>query len=304
MKQALAIGRLVALAGLMTAMAVVTPIQAYFIRPILKNKTAVPGLFYRSLALIFGIDVRMSPQSAPITDKQNVAVANHMSIGDFVALGVKLDTIFAGKGDVLEMPGIAQMARSANYIGLKRASKKDSPEVYEKNLLKGRSKVISELEDGNNVTYFPEGTTTDGKNVALFRSGLMKIFYDAAALGRNGESVKLTRDVVVQPIAIRVFSVDGKNAVGNDDLRNVYSQPKAKGLLDFAWNFAMSRRTVLELTVFEPLDPKNFANAEDLANEAARKIASVVNPEQVGFQKARIPGMDDSKKDQVAPTPK
>lgn len=300
MKQALAIGRLVALAGLMIAMAVVTPVQAYFIRPVLKNKTAVPGLFYRSLGLIFGIDVRMSPQSAPLTDKQNIAVANHMSIGDFVALGVKLNTIFAGKGDVLEMPGIAQMARSANYIGLKRASKKDSPEVYEKNLLKARSKIIAELDDGNNIAYFPEGTTTDGKEVALFRAGLMKIFYGAAALGKNGEDVKLDREVVVQPIAIRVYSVNGQNAAGSDDLRNRYSQPHAKGLLDFAWNFAKARKTVLELTAFEPLNPKDFTNADDLANEAARKIASVVNPEQTEFKKARIPGMDDSKK---APSP-
>lgn len=301
MKQILGIGRLVALAGLMTAMAVITPVQAYFIRPVLKNKTAVPGFFYKSLSAIFGIDVRMSPQSAPIEKaRQHIAIANHMSIGDFVALGVKLNAIFAGKGDVLEMPGIAQMARSANYIGLKRASKKDAPEVYEKNLLKARSKIIAELEDGNNIAYFPEGTTTDGKNVALFRAGLMKIFYGAAALGRNGEDVKLARDVVVQPIAIRVLEIDGRNAVGNDDLRNRYSQPQAKGLLQFAWNMATTRRTVLELTAFEPLDPKDFTNADDLANEAARKIASVVNPSQTEFAKARIPGMDDSKK---APTP-
>jgi 1-acyl-sn-glycerol-3-phosphate acyltransferase len=302
MKYLMATGRIVAAAGLMLAMAVVTPIQSLVIKPVFKNTTAVPRLFYKTLGAIFGINVKLHQDSAPIDiQRQKIAVANHMSIFDFVALGVKQDVVFAGKGDVLEWPGIAQMARSANYIGLKRASKKDAPEVYQKNLLKARSKLISELHNGNDLAYFPEGTTTDGKEVALFRAGLMKIFFNEAALGRNGEAVKLERDVVVQPIAIRVAAVNGKPvAAGDDGMRNSYSLPKA-GMLGFFWKRALTRSTTLELKVFDPLDPKDFTSAEDLANEAQRLVRSFAAPNQTVVKKAVIPGMDESKKKQPEP---
>lgn len=281
---------------------VITPVQALVIKPVFKNTTAVPRLFYNTLGAIFGINVRMAKGSAPLDiAQQKVVVANHMSIFDFVALGVKQNVVFAGKGDVLEWPGISQMARSANYIGLKRASKKDAPEVYQKNLLKARSKLIAELHGDNDLAYFPEGTTTDGKEVALFRAGLMKIFFNEAALGKNGEAVKLERDVVVQPIGIRVAAVNGKAvADGDDAARNSYSLPKA-GFLKFFWERAKTRSTTLELKVFDPLNPKDFANAEDLANEAQRLVRSFVAPHQTTVKKAVIPGMDESKQQVPAP---
>lgn len=153
-----------ALAGLVVAMGVLTPLQALVIGPVFKNHSVIPDFFYTGLCKIFGIKVRFSAASAPIeTSRQTWTVANHLSLADFAVLGSKLKGTFAGKGDVLEWPLIAQMAHAMRYIGLKRASKKDAPELYQKNLLKSRSKIISEFNAGGNVIMFPEGTTTDGR---------------------------------------------------------------------------------------------------------------------------------------------
>jgi 1-acyl-sn-glycerol-3-phosphate acyltransferase len=296
MKHIMATGRLVATAGLLAAMAVLTPLQAAVIGPVFKNYKTIPDFFYNSLCRIFGLKVRFNAASAPIEDKrQSWTVANHMSIADFAVLGSQLKGTFAGKGDILEWPGIAQMARAVRYIGLKRASKKDAPELYQKNMLKARSKIISEFNDGRNVIMFPEGTTTDGKEVALFRAGLIKLLFGGEALGKNGEAVKIDREVVVQPVAIHVVEVNGKNAVGNDDLRNSYSLQN-EGMLSFVWKRAQVRRTVIELTAFKPLEAKDFESAEDMINEAHRLVRSVVAPQQTVVAKAFIPGMDDGLK--------
>ena len=293
MKHLLAAGRLAGLAGLIVTMAVLTPVQALVAGPVFKNYTAIPDFFYSGLCRIFGIKVRFSAASAPIeTARQSWVVANHMSLADFAVLGSKLQGTFAGKGDVLEWPGIAQMARAMRYIGLKRASKKDAPEPYQKNLLKSRSKIISEFNAGGTVIMFPEGTTTPGKEVALFRAGLIKLLYGEAATGKKGEPVRLERDVCVQPVALQVVAVNGQNAIGNDELRNSYSLPKA-GMLTFLWKRAMTSGTIIELTAFKPLEPKDFNSAEDLINEAHRLVRGVAAPEQKGAAKAVIPGMDE-----------
>lgn len=289
-----AAGRITALGGLLLTMAILTPLQAGIIGPIFKNYKTVPDLFYRGLCRIFGLRVRFNAASAPLErQRQSWTVANHMSLADFAVLGSQLNGIFAGKGDILEWPGIAQMARAVRYIGLKRASKKDAPELYQKNLLQARSKIISAFNDNNNVIMFPEGTTTPGHEVALFRAGLIKLLFGDAGLGRNGEAVKINRPVVVQPIAIHVVEVNGRNAIGNDELRNSYSLPEA-GMLSFIWKRATTRDTVIELTAFAPLDPKDFNSAEDLINKAHELVRNVVAPHQKAVAKAIIPGMDIS----------
>lgn len=296
MKNLMAISRLGATFGILAAMAVLTPLQVLVLGPVFKNDRLIPDLFYRSLCAIYGLKVRFSAASAPpATGTQSWVVANHMSIADFAVLGSKINGTFAGKGDVLEWPVISQMARAVRYIGLKRASKKDAPEIYQQNMLKARSKIISEFNAGRNVIMFPEGTTTDGKEVALFRAGLIKLLFGADALGRAGGNVRLEKTVLVQPVAIHVVNVNGSDATGRDDLRNSYSLQDAPSTLSFAWKRAQTRSTTIELTAFPALNPKDFESAEDLINEAHRLVASVVAPHQKKAAKAAIPGMDAPK---------
>jgi hypothetical protein len=106
---------------------------------------------------------------------------------------------------------------------------------------------------------------------------------------------------VIQPIAIRIKSVSGQDATGNDELRNLYSMYYDDNTLRRIWRRLMIRDIVVELTAFEPLEPKNFADAKALINDAALKVAGVVNPGQTTFEKAVIPGQE--KKAAPAATP-
>lgn len=145
---------------------------------------------------------------------------------------------------------------------------------------------------------FPEGTTDDSKEVRLFRAALPKLLYggeEGEAVDSKGRPVELQKDVVMQPVAIRVKAVDGQKAgpnlseAENDEIRHLYSNPPAElGFLGKMWK-RLQMDTTLEVTVFPPLDPKAYDDAEELLTQAALNVASAVNPGQTEFKKARIP---------------
>jgi 1-acyl-sn-glycerol-3-phosphate acyltransferase len=270
--------------------------------PVTKNYSTIPTLLYKSLKNLFGIKVEFNKNSAPLeTKKPTWFVANHMSIADFMVLGSTLKGTFAGKGDVLLWPGIAQMARAVKYIGIRRVSK-DHPEfeTFHKQTI---GKIMTNFNKGYNTIMFPEGTTTNGKEVALFRAGLISMLYENEGLDKKGNIVKLDEEVVVQPVAIRVKEVEGKNAIGNDDLRNLYSRYDENNTIKRIWNRLGTKDMTIELTAFEPLHPSDFKDQFELINHAGAQIRALVAPEQKEVKPAIIPGVDKNKGDNNTPKP-
>jgi hypothetical protein len=101
---------------------------------------------------------------------------------------------------------------------------------------------------------------------------------------------------VFQPIAIKVKEVEGKDATNSDALREDYAQYYENRTLTRIWKRLKLKEIKVELTAFEPLRPADFKDAKELANKAATEIVSVVNPGQVGFEKAVIPGQKTAEK--------
>jgi 1-acyl-sn-glycerol-3-phosphate acyltransferase len=259
-----------------------TALQGFVVGPLTGNYTAIPNFLYNGLRKILGFKVEFNKASAPLAkDKSVWFVANHMSIADFVVLGSTLPGTFAGKGDILKWPMVASMARAVKYIGLRRSADFNP---------QSRAKIIRNFNAGFNTIMFPEGTTTDGRQVALFRAGLITLLYGEKGLDKNGREVALQKDVVLQPVAIRVTRVNGVDAIGNDDLRNQYSMFYKNNTLTRIWKRLKIREITLDLTAFPPMDPKDYSDAKALINKAALDIASVVNPGQTVFEKAVIPG--------------
>lgn len=269
-----------------------TALQGFVVGPLTGNYTAIPNALYNGMKHLFGYKVEFNKASAPVVkDKQAWFVANHISIADFITLGSTLPGTFAGKGDILKWPAVAQMARAVKYIGLRR-SKEFNPQ--------SRAKIIKNFNAGENTIMFPEATTTPGKDVKLFHAGLLTLLFGDKGVDKNGLEVKLEKPVVVQPIAILVKEVNGVNAVGNDELREKYAMFYEDRTLRRIWKRLQIKEIKIELTAFEPLNPADFKDAKDLANKAALDVASVINPGQTTFEKAVIPG---AKPKTPAPTP-
>lgn len=263
-------------------------LQGFVVGPLTGNYTVLPGLFYKSLRHLFGFRIEFNAASAPLEkDRPTWFVANHMSIADFIVLGSTVKGTFAGKGDVLKWPLVASMARAVNYIGLRRSAEYNH---------QSRAKIIRNFNEGHNVIMFPEGTTTDGSRVALFRAGLISLAFGEKGVDKEGREVSLEKSVVIQPIAVRIKAVEGKDAAGVDDLRNLYSMYDDNKTLRRIWRRMTIRDITIELTAFPPLEPANHKDAKELINAAALQIASVVNPGQTEFEKAKIPGKEEPAK--------
>ena len=255
-------------------------LQAFVVRPLTGNQSFIPNLIYNASAKLIGLKIKFNAASAPVEKQQTWYVANHISNADFLALGAKLDGTFAGKGDILKWPVVAQMARAIKYIGLRRSSEYNA---------ESRAKLVKNFNDGQNAIMFPEGTTSDGSKVHLFRAALPGLLYGDPAVDKNKQEVKLDKDVVVQPVAIKIKSVNGKDPAGDAKLRELYCMYHEENMLTRIWKRMQVREITVELTAMTPLKPQEFKDAKELMNKAALEIATVVNPGQTTFTKAEIP---------------
>ncbi|MBI3441837.1 MAG: 1-acyl-sn-glycerol-3-phosphate acyltransferase [Proteobacteria bacterium] len=261
--------------------------QGMIVGPLTGDYNTIPTVINKMLRKLFGYKVEFNAASAPLVkDKRVWFVANHMSIADFIVTGSTLDGSFVGKGDILKWPVIAQLVRSAKFIGVRRKSEFND---------ESRGKIVQNFNAGFNTIMFPEGTTSDGQKVYLFHAALLSLLYGDTATDKKKRNITLKEKVLVQPVAIRVKSVNGQDATGNDDLRNLYSMYTENNSLHRIWKRMQIREITLELIAFPALDPADFGNAKDLVNKAALDIASVVNPGQTIFEKKAIPSSNPMK---------
>jgi 1-acyl-sn-glycerol-3-phosphate acyltransferase len=251
-----------------------------------EDMNQVSKKFYNDLADLLGIKIVFNAASAPFEEKYpTLFVGNHGSIADFIVFGSALKGTFAGK----ELPLPARLLKGANYIGIPRVNK-DHPD-FKKNVLKTLGRILQNLNHKINTIFFPEGTTTDGSIVALFRAALFKGFYKEKGLDKDGNDVGLETEARVQPIAIKVLDVEGKNVDMRPELRHYYSHYTTDNALKRIWTRLATESITIELTVFPSMNPADYKSAEDLANTASRLIRQVVAPNQTVVEKAKIPGV-------------
>ena len=92
-------------------------------------------------------------------------VSNHLSYVDILVLAACTDAYFIAKLEIRGWPLFGILARSVGTIFVDRDSRRDVVRV---------NRVVEEvLGDGYGVVLFPEGTSTQGYEVARFHSSLL-----------------------------------------------------------------------------------------------------------------------------------
>ena len=263
----------------------------------LKKNSVIPDLIYNTLRVLMGYKIEFNSAAAPLTkDKQTWYVAKHWSIDDFIVLGSSVKGTFAGKGDILKWPLVAQLARAVKYIGLRR-SREFNPQSI--------AKLNNNFNEGNNAIMFPEATTTKPDKVYLFHAGLITLLFGEKGVDKKGNEVKLAQGVLVQALAVDVVEVEGSDKLGKIAMRDLYCMHEITSDFKRAWERMKIGSMKIVITPMPPLDPKDYiegkdlstpegrsAAAKDLINTAALQVANVLNPGQTTFEKAPIPGME------------
>ena len=154
-------------------------------------------IWSRQLLDILNIGIRTEGQRPTRGEGGCLIVANHVSWLDIFVLNTIYPSRFVAKAEVRDWPLIGWLCKRSNNIFIERALR---PKSIHQDAASINQQVSLLLEQGVCVGLFPEGTTTDGKQVMHFHSALIQPAIDAGAM--------------LCPIALRYLDEDGEQSGG------------------------------------------------------------------------------------------
>jgi 1-acyl-sn-glycerol-3-phosphate acyltransferase len=191
------------------------------------------------------VTVSLAPGSAPVLPCSMV-VANHVSWLDIFVVHSLYPSHFVAKAEIRSWPLAGWLAEKAGTVFISRGNRRDLRHIF-----KG---LVSSLERGERVAFFPEGTTAAQGNLLPFHANLFEAAIDAK--------------VPVQPFALTYEDVGGG------------SHPSVDFIGDTS--FAESIMLILngppvkaKLAILAPLEAAG-AHRRDLAEAAHKAVASVL----------------------------
>ncbi|WAB99030.1 MULTISPECIES: lysophospholipid acyltransferase family protein [Pseudomonas] len=167
-------------------------------------------LFMKRLVAALPFDVQVIGE---LPKRPMLWVSNHVSWTDIPLLGMLLPLSFLSKAEVRHWPVAGWLAEKAGTLFIRRGGG-DSQRL--------REQISAQLGDARPLLIFPEGTTTDGRQVRTFHGRLL-----AGAIDQG---------VAVQPVALAYLRNGEADLVapfiGNDDLvahlLRLFAEPRGK----------------------------------------------------------------------------
>ncbi len=123
-------------------------------------------------------------------DHGGALVVNHTSWQDIFTLGAAARISFVAKAEVRHWPVIGFLARITGTIFIERR---------QSHAKRHQLALLERLKRGDQLCFFPEGTSTDGLRVIKFRSTLFSVFH----------TPEMIAHVWVQPATVTYFPQDG-----------------------------------------------------------------------------------------------
>ena len=151
------------------------------------RRRALVGWWAAKLLRIVGISARVEGEPPAALEVGAMIAANHVSWLDIFALQSVRPTRFVAKSEVRDWPIAGWIAERSGTLFIRREVKRDVGRINEI--------VQRALEGGDCVGIFPEGTTTEGDELARFHTSL---FAPACANAAH-----------VHPCAVRYEHADG-----------------------------------------------------------------------------------------------
>lgn len=211
----------------------------------------IPHLWQSFICKVFGLKVLV--EGAPVRDRQMLYVCNHVSYLDIPVIGSVLKASFIAKKEVAGWPVFGLLSKLQQTAFISR-SRNDAQR--EKNAL------FNMLGEGKSLILFPEGTSTDGRDVAPFKSSLFSMTLDDSRPG-----------ILIQPITLKIEQVDGQPA-SIQAARDRYAWYGDMTMPPHLKDFSAARSAVIRLVFHDPVDPRSFADRKMLADYCRTKVRS------------------------------
>lgn len=120
---------------------------------------------------LWGIHLRVLGQ--PVAQGPALIVANHISWLDILVMHAARHCRFVSKSDIRSWPLVGMLATGAGTLYIERSRRKDA--------LRMVKDMADAMSAGDVVAVFPEGTTSDGRELLPFHANLIQAAIQAGA---------------------------------------------------------------------------------------------------------------------------
>jgi 1-acyl-sn-glycerol-3-phosphate acyltransferase len=160
-------------------------------------------------------------------------IANHISWLDIYALMTVTSLRFIAKSDIRKWPVFGYLAANANVLFIDREKRHDAAKIVKI--------AIESLNNGDQLCFFPEGTTTDGTQMLNFRGSLIQAPIDTQSN--------------IQPVAIFYPNDDG-----SANLNMAYIGDMT--MIESIFTILKQRQSRVELYFFEEINILSLSKEE------------------------------------------
>lgn len=210
------------------------------------HRNRLKACWSRRLLGIMGIELRVVG-SVP---DGGLLVANHISWLDIFVISAARPTAFVAKAEIGKWPLLGWLAGKVDTLFIVRGSRHHAQHIAHE--------MTARLQAGHSVAVFPEGTTSDGRQVMPFHAALLQPAISAAH--------------PVQPLAIRYLGHNGDYTATPAYIGEI-------SLGDSLHRTLAQRGIVAELVVLPALSGSAESGRRQLAQAAENAIRQVVAPD-------------------------
>lgn len=184
------------------------------------------------LIAILNINIQINVKKETQRDGNQMIVSNHISWFDIFGINTILPARFIAKSDIEKWPIINKLCKGAGTFFIDRNRIKDTKRVSKL--------IVDALIAGETMAYFPEGTTTDGKNIKPFKTSLMQ-----SVIVSGG---------TIQPVYLN-YTHNNKhctNAAYIDDM----------SIFESIWQILKSNNIIMHIEFLDEINANNFTRDE------------------------------------------
>jgi 1-acyl-sn-glycerol-3-phosphate acyltransferase len=167
-----------------------------------------------SRRLLRQLNISLSVEGTP--PSQGLIVSNHLSYLDILVFSTAAPCVFVAKKEVRSWPGVGWIATMAGTIYIDRSRRSATRSI--------QPAIHGALSSGLRLVLFPEGTSSNGKQLLPFRSSLLQpAVADGAPVtaahlhyelgdGDPSNDVCYWGDMTLAPHALKLFTKNGVRA--------------------------------------------------------------------------------------------
>lgn len=201
----------------------------------------------RQLLAVFNVQIKMNfPTNLSNTILGSIIVSNHISWMDIFVINSLTPCRFVAKSDIRSWPFMGWLAERGGTIFISRGTRGDVRRIYQH--------LIEQIEAGDRVAFFPEGTTAAQGTLLPFHANLFETAIHA--------------QVSVQPIALRYLNLAG-------DLHPVVDYTGDTTFVTSLINILGNDEIIVELNGLEHISSEG-AHRRELANTSRKTVATAL----------------------------